>query len=97
MPGHFIDSRSRLVQKVQVRRGDLILGEMPTRSLIDQIQEGNLRPTDEFSGEGSHWAELGRHPQLKNYFPREEFVAAPPGIDQTLQEMADLLADLGQR
>ena len=97
MTGHFIDSRSRLVQKVQVRRGVTRLGEMLTRSLIDQIQEGELRPTDEFSGDGLHWSELGRHHQLKHYFRDEDQATAPPGIDQALQEMAGLLDDLNQR
>lgn len=89
--------KSGIVQKVLVRRGENILGEWLTRSLIDAIREGKLERTDEFSGDGLHWSVLGEHHQLKQCFPEPEPTPEPPGFRQQLGEMAALLEDINSR
>ena len=49
-----IHTNSRLVQSVKIRRGGSLLGEFPTRSLIEKIRTGELNDRDEFSGDGCH-------------------------------------------
>ncbi|QPJ60376.1 MAG: hypothetical protein G3M70_00095 [Candidatus Nitronauta litoralis] len=88
------DKKSIIVQKVLVRRGETSLGEWLTRSLVDGIRDGKLERTDEFSGDGRHWAVLSEHHQLKQYFPELPTSQEPPGFCQQLSEMADLLEDL---
>lgn len=89
-----IQTKSRLVQNVMVRRQEDMLGEFPTRSLIDKIRTGELTATDEFSGDGLHWSPLGQHPQLAPYFEEEKPASEPPGFRHQLEQMAGLLDDL---
>lgn len=92
-----IHTNSRLVQSVKIRRGGSLLGEFPTRSLIEKIRTGELNERDEFSGDGCHWTRLGLHPQLKSYFSEEAEPSEPPGFRRQLEQMVDLLDDLNTK
>jgi len=86
---------SRLVQNVFIRREGRLLGEWPTRLLISGIQNGKLKPSDEFSGDGRHWTALGRHHQLARYF-QDQSPKSASGLERELGDLADLLKEINQ-
>ncbi|MDP6477713.1 MAG: hypothetical protein QF502_07355 [Nitrospinaceae bacterium] len=86
-----------LHKRVFIRRSGQVIYNISTQSLISEIKEGRLQKDDEISTDRKRWVRLDRHYQLARYFPAEPSSTSdplPPGVDQRLTEVSELLREL---
>ena len=57
---------------VMIRRGETKVTNVSSQNLITFIRRKVLLGTDELSGDGKNWIRVGRHYQLRKYFPSDE-------------------------
>ncbi len=77
-----------------IRRGTSKVSNVSSENLITFIRKKVLFGTDELSGDGKNWIRVDRHYQLRKYFVSVEEINPPPGLEENLEEMADLLKDI---
>jgi hypothetical protein len=92
------------VKVVMVRRGSVTIPSVPTQKLRTFIRKRALLGSDEISGDGKSWVRADSHYQLSKFFSAEnennsgdtdlEFSESPPNVENSLQEVADLLKDI---
>ncbi len=95
-------NESKPHQTVMVRRGDKVARYFPARWLVPYIKANKLLGSDEVSADGVKWVRMDRHRQLAPVFaPRptskddsDPSVSPPPGIEDQLTEMADMLREI---
>jgi len=63
-----IEQETKVHKSVFLRKGQELLKDIPTKSLVLMIQNGELVETDQISPDRQVWISLGKHKQLKQYF-----------------------------
>jgi len=89
------NTRSRVLQNVQVRRGGQIIENVPVKTLVAGVKIGKLRRTDEFSSDGKTWTLLGMHAQLSQLFPKDQ-PEVPLKVKKEFVKLADMIKDINQ-
>jgi len=89
------NARSRILEKVQVRRGSQIIKDVPVKTLVAGVKIGKLRRTDEFSSDGKQWTLLGMHHQLSQMFPKDQ-PEIPLQVKKEFVKLADMIRDINQ-
>ncbi len=89
------NTRSRLLEKVQVRRGTQIIKDVSVKTLISGVKMGKLRRSDEFSSDGKNWTVLGMHRQLSPLFPPDQ-PEIPIQVKKEFVRLADMIKDINK-
>jgi len=80
-PSQKTSSKSKMPEKISLRRGQKIIRNYSTRLIFQAIKNGKLLATDEYSLDGKNWVRLGNHKQLERYLKK-----TPPSVDHNLKE-----------
>lgn len=84
-----------------VRRGEQVIRDVPARLLIPNIKSKKLRGSDEISADGKYWVRLDKQHQLCRFFTDQSessiAVTKPPGIEDQMAELAEMLKDINGR
>lgn len=80
-PSKKTTAKPQMPEKVSLRRGGKVTLNYSTRLLFQAIKNGKMLATDEYSLDGRHWAQLGRHKQLAKYLKK-----APSSDQETFTE-----------
>ena len=85
------------IKLVMVRRGAIIIPNVPTQKLVSFIRERVLLGADEISGDGKNWIRVDRHYQLRKFFSNKDNQTNILGATDSLRrevEISESLHDL---